>query len=121
MASGQTSHSEGYKTVAEGHHSHAEGTCTETKNGEEHAEDKFNLSHVGNTIHSIGIGASESDRKNAVEVLYNGKVYVKGVGNYDGKDITGANVKDLAAILGTTGFIQCMIDAVNAMNATQKA
>ena len=56
-----------------------------------------------------------------MEVLYNGKVYVKGVGNYDGKDITGANVKDLAAILGTTGFIQCMIDAVNAMNATQKA
>ena len=55
-----------------------------------------------------------------MEVLYNGKVYVKGVGNYDGKDITGTNVKDLATILGTTGFIQCMIDAVKSMNDTQK-
>ena len=56
-----------------------------------------------------------------MEVLHNGKVYVKDVGNYDGTNITGTNVKDLAAILGTTGFRQCMIDAVNAMNATQKA
>lgn len=56
-----------------------------------------------------------------MEVLYNGKVYIKGIGNYDGKDIAGSNVKDLAAILGKTGFIQCMIDAVNAMNDTQKA
>ena len=43
----------------------------------------------GNTIHSVGIGSS-SERKNAVEVMQNGDVYVLGVGGYDGKEISSA-------------------------------
>lgn len=53
--------------------------------------------------------------------MQNGKVFVKGVGGYDGTNPTSANAKDLAAILGTAGFIQCMLDAAQAMDETQKA
>lgn len=37
-----------------------------------------------NTQHSIGIGASGEQRKNAFEVMQNGDVYVIGIGGYDG-------------------------------------
>ena len=36
------------------------------------------------TIFSIGIGTSDTDRKNAIEVLRNGQVLIKGIGGYDG-------------------------------------
>lgn len=36
------------------------------------------------THFSIGIGTSESDRKNAVEVKQNGDVYITGIGGFDG-------------------------------------
>jgi hypothetical protein len=53
-----------------------------------------------------------------MEVMQDGKVFVKGVGNYDGTNPTASGVKDLAAILETTGFIQYMINAAQAMNET---
>lgn len=42
------------------------------------------LSGAARTQHSIGIGSSDTDRKNAVEVMDNGDVYIKDVGGYDG-------------------------------------
>ncbi len=40
--------------------------------------------NAGNTISSIGIGTSSTAKKNALEVMQNGDVYVLGVGEYDG-------------------------------------
>lgn len=36
------------------------------------------------TLHSVGIGTSDEDRRNAIEIMSNGNVYINGVGNYDG-------------------------------------
>lgn len=113
-AKGSASHAEGYNTVAEGGNSHAEGRDTQAKNGQEHAEGRFNLSHkgsdswgnAGNTVHSIGIGNSEANRMNAVEVMQDGKVYVKGVGNYDGKNPTESTTQDLATVINNISLIK---------------
>lgn len=96
LARGRDSHAEGNSTTTMGGASHAEGNWTITNNFAEHAEGTFNLSNMasttfgdaGNTLHSIGIGKStgelKDDRKNAVEVMQNGDVYIIGIGNYDG-------------------------------------
>ena len=77
------SHAEGYSTNATGESSHAEGEGTQTSNQAEHAEGKYNQSHEG-TQSSIGIGASDNARKNAVEVMDDGRQFLYGVGGYDG-------------------------------------
>lgn len=82
-ANGDASHAEGKGTDVEGHYGHAEGLRTIVENNCEHAEGCYNVSNTG-TRHSIGIGTSESDRRNALEVMDDGRVYVKGVGGYDG-------------------------------------
>ena len=96
-AIGIASHAEGENTIAYGDSSHAEGLGTITNNNGEHAEGKYNHSNsdtegsnnIGlNTMHSIGIGNDETDRKNAFEVMENGDVYVYNVGTYDGTNAT---------------------------------
>lgn len=82
-ANGDASHAEGKGTDVEGHYGHAEGLRTIVENNCEHAEGCYNVSNTG-TRHSIGIGTSESDRRNALEVMDDGRVYMKGVGGYDG-------------------------------------
>ena len=94
-------------SMANGVRSHAEGVGTVANNLAEHAEGKYNVSHTVNsinscnTIHSIGIGNNELDRKNAVEVMHNGDVYITGVGNYDGRDTQcqNENVKTLQEVI----------------------
>ena len=82
---------------AMGENSHAEGTGTIVRNNSEHAEGKYNHSTVGKTISTVGIGSSDSDRKNAVEITNEGNMYVYGIGGYDG---TNQNVsKSLSEIL----------------------
>ena len=112
-ASGEASHAEGLETAASGDYSHAEGACTTAsgekshaegentlaRNTSEHAQGQFNKSNTdsslfgdaGNTIHSIGIGTSASTRKNAVEVMQNGDMYINGIGNYDGSNFIDAS------------------------------
>ena len=120
LAQGQNSHAEGNKSVAMGHHSHAEGngtianggashaegSGTITKNNFEHAEGRYNVSNTDrdsddwggdNTIHSVGIGTSNDVRKNAHEILQNGKHYIYGIGGYDGTNPSTAT--DLATLL----------------------
>lgn len=82
-AEGHCSHAEGGETNALGNYSHTEGIGTTTSNEAEHAEGKYNVSN-DSTRSSIGIGTSETDRKNAVEVMDNGDMYVYGLGDYDG-------------------------------------
>lgn len=98
LAEGQGAHSEGQETQAIGTQSHAEGKQTQALNQVEHAQGQYNKSNkanstfgnAGNTLHSIGIGTSNSNRINAVEVMQNGDVYIKGIGNYDGTSISSA-------------------------------
>lgn len=95
-ASGEGAFAEG-DGVASGDYSHAEGRGTEaTHNEGEHAEGKWNKSNA-DTISSIGIGTSANDRKNAVEVMKNGDMYVKGVGGYDGTNP--GNADDVASVI----------------------
>jgi hypothetical protein len=95
IGTGYISHAEGDSTKAEGYASHAEGLDTQTTNISEHAEGKYNKSNT-NTISSIGIGTSDSDRKNAFEVMQDGKAYLIGAGGYTGTNPQGAStIQDL--------------------------
>lgn len=103
---GEGSHSEGEYTVAIGNFSHTEGIGTITNNVGEHAEGQYNKStktnttygNAGNTQHSIGIGTS-SARKNAVEVMQNGDMYVIGLGGYDGTNPTATTSSSIQSIV----------------------
>ena len=69
---------------ANGEYSFSEGQHTVANNRSEHALGEYNKSNKandtfgdeGNTLFSIGNGTSESDRKNAFEVMQNGDIYI---------------------------------------------
>lgn len=96
---GSYAHAEGNASLATGIASHTEGKKTFTQNEGEHAEGLFNKSNkaseaygnAGNTQHSIGIGTSDDDRKNAIEVMQNGDIYIIGIGGYDGTNPSSAS------------------------------
>ena len=88
-ASGSCSHAEGFCNTASGSYSHAEGYHTEAFRSSEHAEGSYNKSYDSDDvsvriIHSVGIGSSFVDRKNAHEIKFNGDHYIYGLGNFDG-------------------------------------
>lgn len=96
-AFGPISHCEGYATRTFGgaNSAHAEGRFTEASNMAEHACGIYNKSTKSSdasqaTHFSIGIGTSNTNRKNAVEVKQNGDVYIVGIGSYQGTTISGA-------------------------------
>lgn len=95
---GENSHAEGAFTIAEGGHSHAEGTGTETTNIGEHAEGRYNLSTPDRTLSSIGFG-NGAIQQNAVEVDVNGNVYIYGIGNYNGTNISASGVKSVQTVI----------------------
>lgn len=110
---GSCAHAEGLNTTAGGNYSHAEGAETVTNNVSEHAEGQYNVSHManqvwgnaGNTIHSVGVG-TESDRKNAIEIMQNGDIYMTGVGGYNGTNPSGAaSVQSVINSGGASGLI----------------
>ena len=103
-ASGNRSHAEGANTIASGGWSHAEGLQTTAHNSYEHAEGSYNVSNTGKTDdletrHSVGIGTSSSDSKNAHEIMANGDHYIYGLGGYDGTNATDISVKTLQRII----------------------
>lgn len=90
-ASGDSSHAEGFSTIASGFYSHAEGLGTQAFGDAEHAEGKYNKSYESTStspsvsvIHSVGIGSSAPNRKNAHEIKLNGDHYVFNLGGFDG-------------------------------------
>ena len=99
FATANRSHAEGGYTQAKGIDSHAEGYSTIATNQREHAEGQFNVSNLknttfgnaGNTIHSVGIGTNADNRKNAIEIMQNGDIYMYGIGEYDGTNINDAS------------------------------
>lgn len=130
-AVGLNAHAEGLRGWANGQHSHAEGVDTVTSNTAEHAEGKFNKSNkadgsfgsAGNTLHSIGIGTSASDRKNASEVMQNGDTYLLGVGGYNGKNPAASKAVQqvIGALLDTFKPVQVNDNKSGATDATQLA
>lgn len=107
-ASGWGAHAEGTGSVAQGTSSHAEGDHTIATNYGEHAQGKYNATASGQ-IFSIGCGypqIAESVpelRRNAISIIPNyyrvPKVYVYGVGGYDGTNPR-EGVNDLAKVIG---------------------
>ena len=122
-AGGAAAHAEGNYTNAGGDYSHAEGDNTKTLNASEHAQGSYNVSNktnsgfgnAGNTIHSIGIGTSNYNRKNAVEVMQNGDAYLYGVGLYDGTNYSSAST--LQSVINNAGGDTNVIETVK-VNST---
>ena len=77
-------HSEGNNTHAQAPFSHAEGLGTKTNPDiiGQHVEGYYNAESDG--VKVIGCGTADDARMNAVEVKQDGRVFVKGLGNYDG-------------------------------------
>ena len=114
-ASGESSHAEGNVTTANGSSSHAEGSYTETNNHAEHASGYYNVSssgstalgHSGNTLFSVGNGASPSSRHNAFEIRQNGDIYLSS-GGTDIKlqdHLGGGGTVDQTIISGSTNAV----------------
>lgn len=101
QAYGEHSHAEGWNTHAYGNKSHTQGESTEARCECESSIGRFNKSNTGatdsqRTRFSIGIGSSNSDRKNAFEVMADGRLFVKGLGGYDGTNPNSAlSVQDI--------------------------
>lgn len=95
-ALGNNAFAEGSHTLALNSYSHTEGCGTMATNVAEHAEGKYNKSNA-DTIHSVGIGTSSTNRKNAHEIMRDGKHYIIGIGGYNGTNPSTAT--DLATLL----------------------
>lgn len=103
-AGGLASHAEGQYSSAMSQSSHVEGEHNYARNKAEHAEGQWNNSIQSDdasiqTIHTIGIGTSESDRKNAHEVKGNGDTYIVGVGGFDGTNAENGSTKSIQEVL----------------------
>lgn len=103
-AVGSCAHAEGNNATASGYFSHAEGHYTSASNKSEHAEGQWNLSSNGDdtstkTLHSVGIGTSMQDRKNAHEIMANGDHYIYGLGGYDGTNAVEDTSKTLQEVI----------------------
>ena len=86
IASGEGSHAEGKQTQALGYQSHAEGNNTIASEGtwNQHVQGRFNTPMDNNYAHVVGNGTSESDRRNAHTLDWNGNAWFAGnvkVGN----------------------------------------
>lgn len=81
---------------ATGDYSSASGKGTRATNEAETAVGKYNVSNPGD-IFTIGIGGSDVERKNALEVNNQGDVFIIGIGGYDG--VTTKDKKHLKQIL----------------------
>lgn len=94
-AKGSTSHSEGMSTAAIGNSSHVEGFATRTLEDYQHVEGVYNADNP-NALHIVGNGTSENARKNAFEVLKDGRAKVQSAPVED-DDVV--RLKDLKAFM----------------------
>lgn len=106
ISEGEASHAEGIQTSAAGKAAHAEGYYTKTTNQAEHASGQYNVSEADRTLFSVGIGESDTARKNALELTKTGDLYLKGIGSFDGTNFTDAKtvqtvVNSLNGLVGT--------------------
>jgi hypothetical protein len=90
-AYGNNAHAEGELGSAVGKNAHVSGASCIAFNDNEVACGHYNYSfwsddNTKRTLYSIGIGESDSNRKNAYELKENGDLYIYGVGGYTGKN-----------------------------------
>lgn len=91
---GGMAHAEGYRNTVEGNCAHAEGHFNKALNRSEHACGQYNLSTQSTdkklrTLFSIGNGNPdwEGVRHNAVEVKFNGDIYIQSKTTTDKSDL----------------------------------
>lgn len=109
ISEGEASHAEGIQTSAAGKAAHAEGYYTKTTNQAEHASGQYNVSEADRTLFSVGIGESDTARKNALELTKTGDLYLKGIGSFDGTNFTDAKT------------VQTVINSLNGLVGTLRA
>ena len=101
IASGNVSHAEGYNTTASGVESHAEGHYTIAKANYSHVSGQYNVEDLNNTYAEIiGIGTSNSSRKNGRTLDWSGNEQLAGsltlgLGTTDQTTVTAAQLKQL--------------------------
>lgn len=79
-----------------GDYSSAIGMGTKTVSDSEIAAGKFNTTQEEpKVILSVGIGKSKEERENAITILENGEVYVKGIGGYDGTNLPASSIQNI--------------------------
>ena len=93
-ALGDYSHVEGSYSYANAYASHAEGYCTVADGDYQHVQGKFNVEDEdGEFAHIVGNGTSNSDRKNAHTLDWDGNAWF--AGNMEGKQ---ANVAEQVSV-----------------------
>ena len=108
IASGDYSHAEGNHTRASGNHSHAEGYYTIASTDFQHVQGRFNIEDTGRIYaHIVGNGMSDTERRNAYTLDWNGNAWYQGKLSQDG---TPTEDKDLA----TKKYVDDSIATVNA-------
>lgn len=76
QATGDCAHAEGYYPVAAGHYSHASGKETVADQDAQTAVGKYNTKNNTNNLFVVGVGTSDSARKNGFGVASTGKVTI---------------------------------------------
>ena len=104
IATGTNSHVEGSGTSAEGANSHAEGQGTVTSEVGGHVAGMYNAV-VANGLFNFGIGSGNDERKSAMIITNEGKVYFIDAGGYDGGTSI-ANAKSIQDILKDSGGVE---------------
>lgn len=94
---GVCSHAEGMSTVAIGDKSHVEGFATRALSEFQHVEGMYNADNA-NALLIVGNGDSETNRKNAFEVLKDGTIRVQNF-NSNGTQIGMATLKVINGVL----------------------
>lgn len=82
-ASGDYSHAEGLVNVASGYGSHAEGNLTTAQNLYQHTSGKNNIGTSTTTILEVGIGTSQANKLNGLEVHTNGQIVIANIPTSD--------------------------------------
>ena len=103
-AVGNNSHAEGQGTTASAANAHAEGQGTVTSEVGGHVAGKYNAV-VANGLFNFGIGSSNDNRKSAMIITNEGKVYFIDAGGYDGGTSI-ANAKSIQDILKDSGGVE---------------
>ena len=102
VAASYRRHAEGDRTQANKTDSHAEGLMTIANCAAGHAEGKFNTGQ-NNSIHEVGIGKNNNERKDGHRITTDGKHYIPGIGNFTGvetsEQIASGGIKDLATVI----------------------
>ena len=96
-ASGYITHAEGQNTVAGAYVTHAEGYNTIASSDYQHVQGKYNK--TGNYAHIVGNGTSDSNRKNAHTLDWDGNAW------YQGNVYVGGTSKDNSNKLATELYV----------------